>query len=535
MAKQRVLEMVLEGGESQKLLFLSNLVQEVNKGRTISEVLNIIYWQLRDFIPYNRIGVAILNEGREKVTLIACRSDGKVTLPIGFSGDVKGSSLEPLIGKEETRIINDLEEYLHNKPSSESTKLIIKEGMRSSLTLPLIAGGKPVGVMFFSSRKANSYNKDHEEFLKLIVGHISYVLERVHILDELKETKDYLEGILRNSADAIIIVNNENLFISWNEGATRMFGYKEKELLGKHIDIILPPEERTNKEAEQIQKRIEKDGYIKDYECVRITKDGRRILVNLTSTILKDARGKVIGRSSIVRDVTHIRHLQEENLRSQSLAVIGELAASVAHEIKNPLAGISGAMQVIKDNFPSSDPRSGIINEVLMQVHRLDATVKDLLIFSKPYKPECTTFNFLNLVREVCALLKREKVSQKVNFHMNGKASLPVYADEKLVELVLINILKNAVEAMKECIGTIHIDGEPKEDGVYITIKDTGCGVSPEQQQKLFKPFFSTKARGTGLGLAISKKIMDAHNGYIEFASRPKQGTTVTLYFPRVR
>ena len=142
----------------------------------------------------------------------------------GYTGVIAGSSLELLIRESKIRVINDLQDYLEKKPSSESTRLIVREGMRSSLTLPLLIDGKPVGVMFFSSRSANVYRQEHEQFLRSIVAHMSIAVERARLMDGLRERTEFLENILQNSLDAIIVVDAQNRIRTWNEGARRIFG-----------------------------------------------------------------------------------------------------------------------------------------------------------------------------------------------------------------------------------------------------------------------------------------------------------------------
>ncbi|MBI3098732.1 MAG: PAS domain S-box protein [Planctomycetes bacterium] len=516
---------------SGELRLLNEIIQKINSGMSLDEVFNLIYDRLREFVPYHRIAVALVDPKREILSITAAKSDGKMVLTRGYTGVIAGSSLEPLVREGRTRIINDLQEYLARKPSSDSTRLIVKEGMRSSLTLPLLVEGQPIGVMFFSSRLPDAYRPAHEEFLRGIVGHVAMAIERSRLMDALREKSDYLENILNNSTDAIVVVDMENRIRTWNEGARRIFGYDESEVLGKHVGMLVAEEGQSEEEMNRIRDQVERDGFLKDYECVRRTKDGRKIISSITSTLLRDKQGRAIGRSSIVRDVTRLRKLQEDLVKSQSLAAVGELAATVAHEIKNPLAGISGAIQVLEDAIPRSDPRRSVVGEILEQIRRLDNTVRDLLAFSRPTAPVRQEIDVGETLARAWSLLAPQPGASEVRFAIAGGEGMRLLADAHLLEQVWINLFQNAIEAMPrggELRVLVH-DGE----SIRIEVRDTGSGIDAAHVGKLFRPFFSTKTRGTGLGLAISRKIVEAHGGSIWFATRPGIGTSVFVELPQ--
>ena len=275
---------------------------------------------------------------------------------------------------------------------------------------------------------------------------------------------------------------------------------------------------------------MERDGFVQDYECVRMTRDGRRLTVNVTSTLLRDRQGGAIGRSSIVRDVTHLKKLQQDLLNTQSLAAVGELAATVAHEIKNPLAGISGAIQVLREAIPEESGRREIVGEILEQIHRLDSTVRDLLSFSRPATPSRQDLDLGESMAKAWSLLSAQPAAAGVRFTFHG-GGVRAQADAQLLQQVWLNLFQNAIEAMTKG-GDLAVrvtDG----DSVRIEVRDSGAGIDPAHAARIFKPFFSTKTRGTGLGLAITKKIVEAHGGAIRAESRAGQGTSVFVEIPR--
>lgn len=171
---------------------VERMLEQINLGQSLDELLDSVYGQLQGIVPYNRIAVALLERPRNLLRLISCRSDGDVALKVGYAARVAGSTLAPLLETGQPRIIDDLQKYLVEKPNSASTSLIDREGMRSSLTLPLLADGKPIGVIFFSSRATNTYTESHASLLKRLAGHIAISVERNRLVSELQRTNEEL-------------------------------------------------------------------------------------------------------------------------------------------------------------------------------------------------------------------------------------------------------------------------------------------------------------------------------------------------------
>jgi PAS domain S-box-containing protein len=516
-------------GELTQLKLLDEIILSLNRGISLEEVFNLVFERLEPFVPYHRIAVALVDARKERLSILCARSDGKMVLGKGYTGLIAGSSLEPLVRDGRTRVINDLQAYLASKPESESTRLIVKEGMRSSLTLPLLVDGAPVGVMFFSSRQPDTYRPEHEAFLRSIVGYMAMAVERSRLIDALREKGDYLENLLQNSADAIVAVDPQNRIRTWNEGARRMFGFEAAEAVGRDEEMLVPAEGVAD--ARRLRERVEREGFVKDQEAVRVTRDGRRLVVSLSCTALRDKAGRILGRASIVRDVTHLQRLQKELIASQSLAAVGELAATIAHEIKNPLAGISGAIQILAEGTPPGDARRGIMREILDQIERLDRTVRDLLTFARPATPVREEVDLGDSLQRAWTLLSAQPAAAGIRFSVEGGAGERVAADPHLLHQVWMNLFQNAIEAMPRG-GTLTArvrGGSP----AVVEVSDTGAGFPADQGERIFKPFYTTKTRGTGLGLAITRKNLEAHGGRIRAESRPGENTTFTVEMPR--
>jgi len=251
-------------------------------------------------------------------------------------------------------------------------------------------------------------------------------------------------------------------------------------------------------------------------------------LLTLDLTIMLDSYKE--SHSEMVRELER-RALEGKLARSQHLAEVGQLAASLAHEIKNPLAGISGAIQVIGESLPADNPHREIVPEILAQISRLDATVKDLLLYARPSPPSLKQIRIGQLADRTIALLHEEPALKSIQVTYTG-ADQTVEADERQLEQLLVNLLLNAADASTNS-SPIEIDSVDVGQSFRIIVRDHGCGMLVEVRRRATEPFYTTKSRGTGLGLAICRRIAESHGGSLAIESAPGKGTTVTVELPR--
>ena len=225
--------------------------------------------------------------------------------------------------------------------------------------------------------------------------------------------------------------------------------------------------------------------------------------------------------------------LEAKLMRAEHLAEIGQLAASLAHEIKNPLAGISGAIQVISDSMGESNPHREIVHEILGQIARLDATVKDLLLYARPSRPTAREIRLDTLVSRVLMLVREEPTVRRVRVDFDGvNDEAALYADEGQMEQLLLNLILNAAHASDEG-SVIRVEARPNGQFTRLLVVDSGHGMKSEVLGRALEPFFTTKAKGTGLGLAICRRIVESHGGTISLDSVVGKGTTVIVDLPR--
>lgn len=264
--------------------------------------------------------------------------------------------------------------------------------------------------------------------------------------------------------------------------------------------------------------------------AVRIAYEGKDEIGRLIESF-----NSMVDRLDIAQKELEQLHFQQLE-RADRLASIGEMAAGIAHEIKNPLAGISAAVTIIKDDMSSDDPRGAILGEVVDQVKRLDKTVNDLLFFGKPSLPELSWVDINEILMTMLKFATQHRGGVNIERRIELQANLPpVYADDKQMQQVFLNLVLNAYQAMPSggVLGiTSSLAIRNDTEYVRVDISDTGSGIPPQILEKIFTPFYTTKAQGTGLGLPICNKLVKLHKGDIRVTSDNTTGTVFTVELP---
>jgi PAS domain S-box-containing protein len=272
------------------------------------------------------------------------------------------------------------------------------------------------------------------------------------------------------------------------------------------------------------------NGHIWRGEIRNRAKDGSLYWVDTTIVPFLNTAGKPYQYLAIRYEITG-RKESEKRLREQAaLARLGEMAAVVAHEVKNPIAGIRGALQVISSRMPAESRDRAVMGDIIIRLDGLNGVVQDLLVFARPRELRTEPVDLTNLMGQTIDLLRRDPIFAAIETRIEGSPPL-AKADPAQLQLVVQNVLMNAAQAMSGQ-GTITIKLSGTEGRPLISIADAGPGMPPAVLEHAFEPFFTTKSRGTGLGLPLAKRIVDAHGGEIRIDTPPHGGTTVTLVLP---
>lgn len=373
---------------------------------------------------------------------------------------------------------------------------------------------------------------------------------------KLAENESYkLAAIVESTDDAIISKDFNGTILSWNKGATRIFGYGFEEIIGKNIRLLFPPD-RLEEENGIIDK-IRNGEQISNFETVRVKKDGTHFPVSLTVSPVKDITGKIIGISKICRDITVEKQTaqafieSEEQLRqSQKVEAVGRLAGGIAHDFNNFLAVIMLHIDMLNLQLPADSSLRYRVSEIKTVTENAAGMVKQLLAFGRKQTLQPHPIVLNQVVKQFMEVL-RPLVGEDIDIQLDLHPDLGVcFVDPNQINQVLMNLSVNARDAMprggKLRIRTENIQlnkgdirkRKPQPTGPYIqlTVTDTGMGMDNQTQKRIFEPFFTTKeaGKGTGLGLATVYGIIKQSNGFIWVESEINQGTTFKIQFPRV-
>ncbi len=348
----------------------------------------------------------------------------------------------------------------------------------------------------------------------------------------LEQTRDFLARIVEGSAEAIVTLDAEGRVTSWNRAAEQIFGWTSAEMIGQSAIRVVPPEPEAVDDFRWTNERVRSGQTVRAHEATRLRRDGRRITVQITRSPLYDADGRFAGSTSIVRDMTAIKEMEARLLERERLAAVGELAARVAHEVRNPLAGIRGGCEILLEGYPAGDAKREIGEETLRQVDRLSRTVQELLLFARPRAVEPAPTDVHEVLEHALRALREDPRTREVRLERAYDRSLPpLRLDPQQMEQVFVNVLLNAFQAM-EFRGTVRIATRRDGAAAEVAVRDTGPGIRAEVMDNLFKPFFTTRAQGTGLGLSIVRGIVEAHGGTVRAASPPGGGAEFTVRLP---
>lgn len=356
--------------------------------------------------------------------------------------------------------------------------------------------------------------------------------------EEIRSKDQYLLTVLDGSADAILSVDANHIIKSWNKGAEIIFGFTKEEAIGRPLTFLIPPD--LMREHEAISKRVVEKGRVGSYETKRLTRDGRIVDVSITRTLVRDESGSPMGYSVIARDISEEAILRKRLVQAERMTKLGELSASLAHEIKNPLNSIIITLEVLKSRVSgllgslggSVEKYFTVITE---EIKRLDGVIKNFLDFANPEKEKRMVFHLSDLVREVCDLIGSEARQKGINVMVGASSEVKheIYAQRGQIKQAVLNLVLNAMQAMPHG-GELEVktDYDPKTKEKVVVVRDTGVGISKEKLPKIFDLYFTTKEKGSGLGLPIVQRVMHGYGGRVEVESEEGKGTTFRLVFP---
>jgi len=531
----------------EKLSALNAYSRNLNTAKSIEDIYELALDAVEKTLGFEFADILILKE--KKLCLAIYRGYSRISsLELPLDGD-KGVTaraartgkpvLVPDITKEEAYVEGGL-------------------GMRSELAVPIKIGNKVLGVLNVESRELDAFDEKDQELLEILAFHAATAMSNLEhaknlemYAQEIKEKQQKFQRLFMDNPEAVVYMDSDFRVLDINPRFAKLFCYSLDEIKGKHINEAIVPENMIEEEKMLDRKALE--GYVY-YDTVRKRKDGSLVPVSISAASVS-IEGKLIGTVGLYRDITerkqmekkleeysqHLEELvekrtkelketQEQLLKAERLAAIGEIAAMVGHDLRNPLTGIGAATYYLKEKFGSEIDEKAIemLELIEKDIEHSNNIITDLLEYSKEIRLEWTETNPKFLVNEALCLVKFPQNIKVIN---STRSEPKIRVDSERMKRVFVNIIKNAVDAMSEG-GTLTITSKESNGSLEIAFADTGAGMSEDIVKKICTPLFTTKAKGMGLGLSICKRFVEAHGGTVSVKSVAGKGTTFTVTIP---
>ena len=344
---------------------------------------------------------------------------------------------------------------------------------------------------------------------------------------KLRDLAALHQDVIRGLTSGLVTVGRDGRVLTFNAAAADIIGRPAADAIGRPLTEIMPG-------LAALQASVG-DAALRRGEVTQIVDGGReQRTLGVSLSPLVDSSGRTVGRIVNFQDLTELRRMEVAMQRAERLAAVGRLAAGIAHEIRNPLAAISGSIELLAQTMQSDGAENKqLMSIVIREVDRLNGLITELLEFARPRALETQRLDVAATMGEMLKVFENDKRlgEARVELHVDG-APL-VDADPAQLRQVVWNLLRNAAEAAPN--QPISVDVRADDALVSMTIRDRGPGIAAEHRARIFEPFFSTKDGGTGLGLATVHRIVDEHKGAVEFDCPPNGGTAVTVRLPRAR
>jgi len=348
---------------------------------------------------------------------------------------------------------------------------------------------------------------------------------------EIADLQALNQHVIDSLPSGLATTDTSQRILTFNRGAEAITGLPFRAVAGRRIEEVL---QLSAPVMESIQTDLQAKGS-RRHEFRYSAGDGRGDLeIGLTATYLETPRGRA-GLLFTFQDVTKIKKLERDSAIQQRLAAVGEMAAGIAHEIRNPLASMSGSIQILRQELPLSSEQEQLMDIVLRESERLNTTIRSFLAYARPQRFEITRVDVRRALNDAALLLRNSAdVHERHEIAVDLPASELWYeADEGQIKQIVWNLATNGLRAMPDG-GRLQLVGsyEPSSDGVVLTVRDEGIGIPAAELDSLFQPFHGTFAKGSGLGLAIVHRIVADYHGEIQVSSLEGRGTTVSVRLP---
>jgi PAS domain S-box-containing protein len=457
--------------------------------------------------------------------------------------DPSNAAVQLLRDRKEILVSYELERELASLSSAEIMRPR-REQVRSALEemtklevmvwVPIIGKDELAGFIAMGEKESGEvFTADDLSLFSVLASQIAVALENARLYEEVLTMKNYNEDVLQSMTDGVLTTDLRGNIITFNKMAEKISGLGIAQVIGKNCEEVFGAGSPFSTLVEKVlrgRNRLQVETNLMNPQLGWVP-------VSVQANLLRDSAGKKMGILLILIDLTQLKELESKVRQADKLAALGTMAAGMAHEIKNPLSSMKVLSQLMPLKFDDPEFRGKFQEIMPKEISRIDRIVENLLGFARASAPKFEKVKIESVLDETLDYFSSQLETAKVKLAKKVEKLPEVVADAAQLSQVFSNLVLNAIQAMPgggqlsiEALPGKTVDGEVVE--VTVSFTDTGCGMAPEQLNKLFEPFFTTKYGGTGLGLTISHSIIEGHGGSINVKSSPGKGTTFMVSLP---
>ncbi len=532
-----------EGNPSEKLRIKNNLLSHIfeissllTSSPDLGEVLNAITNRVMNGLNFDRAIVMLLNNDKTK---LECRCIK------GFTPEGEKRAWEkPLIMDEhdcyETKVVR----YGNPRfiPDTENAhdvtpidRVINRHHERKSvLYVPLKIKDKILGLLGVDRyRTRMEITHDDVESLTIFANQASIIIENTRLYQALNDEKVLSENIIKCSTNGVIVSDLMGNILNVNPRVEEILDVPKEAAVKQRIQDIF---KFNANDRWRIYRALKKNENIHFFDFPYKRPDDRQLVLNLSGFSVQDENHNTLGAVTVITDLTEKKRMDDYLLRVEKFAALGRIAAGIAHEIRNPLAGIYTTVQNLEDEFNQDDLRKTDLKNIMEEIDRVEHLIREVLNLVRPVPLQIEDFDIHDLLSTTFSLLKKEMAGKKIELRTEYGSGYPVIsADPNRLRQVFLNLTINAIESINGG-GKITVRTNAAKRGdrewLVIDIIDNGIGIPAKHMSRIFDPFFTTKNAGTGLGLTVTHKIIEEHGGMIEVESQADQGAAFRVLLP---
>ncbi|MDI6762097.1 MAG: GAF domain-containing protein [Thermodesulfobacteriota bacterium] len=560
--------------DAREINALLEISKAIASGLYLEDVLRLIVTVTANVMDSKICSLWILDERDQKLKLKATQSISEEYLKERSLAIGEGVVGHVALHNRPMAIVDVLQEPLYKEKD-----LARREGLVSMLSVPMCIKEKVIGVINCYTSYPRTFSKSEEEMLSTVANQAAICIENSGLMETLdidEILRLVLEGVIKNigfDRARLYLVNERRDVLECKMAV----GVDVEKIKG--IELPLDPEAsivsrsviekkpytipdarmdpRVNpvlKEKFNLHSLVVIPLFTKEKALGAIAADhtepGRRLTQETLDSVMTFAQqaGLAIQNASMYQELKNfsvqmeekiqkttadLRKTEAQLIRSEKLAALGQLAAGIAHEIRNPLTSINILIHSLRERLPSENSQQEDLKVIEEEIHRMNEIVDQFLRFAKPASPFLEKTDVLSIVEETLQLLRLQIEKQRIVVEKEFQALPMIQMDREQMKQAMLNLLLNAIQAMPEG-GQLTLKGQNSKEGqwIHLSIEDSGMGISPEDIDQLFDPFFSTKEGGIGLGLSITHRIIDQHHGKMEVENAPEKGTIFTVWLP---